>query len=199
MKLGKIIESKYRDWRNELSIIQSVELTEEDKESLKAWYSTNVCGSRPRDVELRAGIVLDTDKNRLFEVYYEMQAVLNYGGKMGWIQFPKDLVDDSVRKAISDIPNSFQRLTITTDKEKDYDGWLTYSRVRRKDIPEGMFAYDLIENTGYNPLYMFTGIRNGIVAINFGGTFISPKEIKELSVPGSEEAIADHDAWDYTF
>lgn len=199
MKLGKIIESKYRDWRNELSIIQSVELTEDDRESLRVWYSTNICGSRPRDMELRVVIVIDTEKNKLFEVYYEMQAVLNYGGEMGWIQCPKNLIDDSIKKEVENIPNSFKPMTITTDKERDYDGWLTYSRIKRTDVPEGMFAYDLIENTGYNPMYMFAGIRNGIVAVNFGGTFISPKEIMELSAPGSEETIADHDAWDYTF
>lgn len=92
-------------------------------------------------------------------------------------------------------------LTITTDKEKEYSGWFTNGRVERGSLPNGVYKYDLIENLdGDNPLYLFCGIRNGNVLVNFGGTFLTDQWIEELPNTGDEAVIDDHaPAWDYSF
>lgn len=100
MKLGKITEKKERDWRNELEIVRDIELSDEDVEAVKKWYSTTVCGCLPRKVEMRVAIFYDTAKKEIAWLYYEEETTLNLGGKMGWIKFPEDLVYDEVKKEI---------------------------------------------------------------------------------------------------
>ena len=101
MQIGKVVERKYRDWRNELELTVKIKLDAADEKIIKNWYSTNICGVMPKEVMLRVIAVYDTSVPAQAVVDYEMNAVHNLEGEMGWIQYPESMIPDNVKNDVA--------------------------------------------------------------------------------------------------
>ena len=107
-----------------------------------------------------------------------------------------------------------QRMSVTTNLGKAYEGYYCDPKLDRETLPEGWSAYDIRHDD--DGCGFFCELKNGYVVVNNCGTFFLKGKIEELNELGSsvyfkissEEWHSAHldgepengdDDWDYSF